>query len=85
MTIPPTLKRVNSRTPTPYTASSRKWIAEGSDMYVKEFTLIEREEVPWHSHSEMFGVFFCLEKRMGIEHIGIFSDPRRQHHREVRC
>ena len=59
-----------------YTVSSRKWIAEGSDVYVKEFTLAELEEVPWHSHTEVFDVFFCLEGQMDIERIEIFSGQR---------
>jgi len=50
-----------------YSVSSRKWIAKGADTYVKEFTLAPGEEVPWHHHSSVFDVFFCLEGSMTIE------------------
>ncbi|MGB6102459.1 MAG: cupin domain-containing protein [Pusillimonas sp.] len=59
-----------------YTVSSRKWIAKGADVYVKEFTLAQQEEVPWHSHLEVFDVFYCLEGRMRIERIDMFTNER---------
>ena len=43
---------------------------------MKEFTLAEREEVPWHSHSQVFDIFFCLEGHMLIERADIFSGER---------
>lgn len=56
-----------------YTVSSRKWIAEGSDVYVKEFRLEAGEEVPWHHHSAVFDVFYCLEGRLIIERADVFT------------
>ncbi len=50
-----------------YKVSSRRWVAHGSDVFVKEFTLAEGEEVPWHTHTEVFDVFYCLEGRLHIE------------------
>ena len=50
-----------------YTVSSRKWIAQGQDVHVKEFTLAVGEEVPWHHHSVIFDIFYCLEGSMTIE------------------
>lgn len=59
-----------------YVVSSRKWIAKGTDVYVKEFTLAEQEQVPWHSHSEVFDIFFCLQGQMRIERRNIFNNER---------
>jgi len=59
-----------------YTVSSRKWVAEGSDVFVKEFTLEKDEEVPWHSHTAVFDVFYCIEGRMQIERQDLFSGER---------
>ncbi|MDB5802811.1 MAG: hypothetical protein JWN73_133 [Betaproteobacteria bacterium] len=59
-----------------YTVSSRKWVAEGTDVHVKEFTLMDQEEVPWHHHTEVFDVFYCIEGRMRIERQDIFSGER---------
>jgi mannose-6-phosphate isomerase-like protein (cupin superfamily) len=56
-----------------YAVSSREWIAKGTDVYVKEFTLAEHEEVPWHYHTEIYDVFYCLEGRLTIELKDIFS------------
>lgn len=50
-----------------YTVSSRKIIALGSDVHVKEFRLAVGEEIPWHRHSKMFDVFYCLEGRLKID------------------
>ena len=50
-----------------YKVSSRRWVAHGSDVFVKEFTLGEGEEVPWHTHTEVFDIFYCLEGRLQIE------------------
>ena len=61
-----------------YTVSSRKWVAEGSDVYVKEFTLAALEQVPWHHHSDVFDIFYCIEGCMTIEQIDIFSDEAMQ-------
>lgn len=49
-----------------YTVTSRAWVAEGSDVYVKEFTLREHEGIPWHHHSEVFDVFYCLEGKLNV-------------------
>lgn len=50
-----------------YAVSSRKIVALGSDVHVKEFRLAAGEEVPWHRHSQMFDVFYCLEGRLEID------------------
>ena len=59
-----------------YAVFSRKWVAEGADVHVKEFTLGVGEEVPWHHHSEVFDVFYCIEGRMRIERQDVFSGAR---------
>ncbi|MGB6102462.1 MAG: cupin domain-containing protein [Pusillimonas sp.] len=56
-----------------YTVSSRQWIAQGSDVYVKEFTLAEHEEVPWHHHTDIFDVFYCIEGHLIIEQMDVFT------------
>jgi len=56
-----------------YTVSSREWIAQGSDVFVKEFTLAEHEEVPWHHHTEIFDVFYCLEGRLEVYRKDVFT------------
>ncbi|OWT53566.1 cupin domain-containing protein [Candidimonas nitroreducens] len=59
-----------------YSVSSRKWIAKGSDVYVKEFTLREGEEVPWHSHTEVFDVFYCVQGQLRVDCIDLrTSEP----------
>ncbi len=47
--------------------ASRKWLARGSDVHVKEFILAPGEEVPWHTHSKVFDIFYCVEGAMTIE------------------
>ncbi|WP_213774603.1 cupin domain-containing protein [Bradyrhizobium sp. dw_78] len=50
-----------------FTVSSRRWVAHGSDVFVKEFTLAKGEEVPWHTHTEVFDIFYCLQGSLRIE------------------
>lgn len=50
-----------------YVVSSRRIVALGSDVHVKEFTLVVGEEIPWHRHTQMFDVFYCLEGHLEIE------------------
>lgn len=50
-----------------FSVSSRKIVALGSDVQVKEFTLGPGEEVPWHHHSQMFDIFYCLEGHLDID------------------
>jgi len=61
-----------------YRVSSRKTIALGSDVHVKEFNLAADEEIPWHRHTQMFDVFYCLEGRLDIELADIASGQRLQ-------
>ena len=50
-----------------YSVTSRRWIAKGSDVFVKEFTLVAGEEIPWHHHSNVFDVFYCIEGTLIVE------------------
>ncbi len=59
-----------------YRVSSRKWVAKGSDVFVKEFTLAEQQEVPWHSHTNVFDIFYCIEGQMRIERIDMATKER---------
>lgn len=59
-----------------YVVSSRKWVAKGSDVYVKEFVLAPGEEIPWHHHSRVFDVFYCLEGTLVIERADVLSGKR---------
>lgn len=56
-----------------FAVSSRRLVVEGSDVLVKEFTLQDQEEVPWHHHSEVFDIFYCLQGRMTIELKDVFT------------
>lgn len=56
-----------------YSVSSRKWLAKGSDVYVKEFTLREGEEVPWHSHTEIFDIFYCIQGQLRVDCIDMHT------------
>lgn len=59
-----------------FIVSSRKIIAEGSDVHVKEFTLAPNEQVPWHHHTDVFDVFYCLEGGLVVERIDLASKQR---------
>jgi quercetin dioxygenase-like cupin family protein len=50
-----------------FSVSSRRLVAEGSDMFVKEFNLGPGEGIPWHSHTQVFDIFYCLEGQLEIE------------------
>lgn len=53
--------------------SSRKMIAEGADVQVKEILLTPGEDIPWHHHSNVFDVFYCLEGTLTVQRIDIAS------------
>ena len=57
----------------PYKVSSRKLVMEGKDMFVKEYTLAPGEVVPWHHHSNISDLFYCLEGDLLIELKDAFS------------
>lgn len=61
-----------------FAVSSRKIVAMGSDVHVKEFTLVPGEEVSWHRHTNMFDIFYCLEGRLEIELAEVQSGKRLQ-------
>lgn len=64
------------RQSTNFAVSSRKIVAEGKDVQAKEFLLGPGEEVPWHHHTEVFDVFYCLEGTLIVEGEEIFSGQR---------
>jgi mannose-6-phosphate isomerase-like protein (cupin superfamily) len=57
--------------------ASRKVVAEGKDVQVKEFLLGPGEEVPWHHHTEVFDVFYCLEGRLHVQCEEVWSGEAR--------
>jgi mannose-6-phosphate isomerase-like protein (cupin superfamily) len=59
-----------------FAVSSRKMVAEGSDVQVKEFLLVPGEEVPWHHHTAVFDVFYCLAGTLTVERMDVFSGER---------
>jgi quercetin dioxygenase-like cupin family protein len=59
-----------------FAVSSRKMIAEGADVQVKEFLLLPGEEVPWHHHTAVFDVFYCLGGSLTVERMNVFSGER---------
>lgn len=50
-----------------FSVSSRRLVAEGSDMFAKEFSLGPNEGIPWHSHTQVFDLFYCLEGRLEVD------------------
>ena len=59
-----------------FSVSSRKIVAESADVQVKEFLLTPGEEVPWHHHSAVFDVFYCLAGCLTVERTDVFSGER---------
>ena len=59
-----------------FAVSSRKIVAESADVQVKEFLLVPGEEVPWHHHSAVFDVFYCLTGSLTVERMDVFSGER---------
>ncbi|HUI16165.1 MAG TPA: cupin domain-containing protein [Alphaproteobacteria bacterium] len=51
----------------PYKVSKREVIAQTRELSVTLFTLAPGEALPWHFHSEIADIFFCLEGRIGVE------------------
>ena len=51
----------------PYKVSKREVIAKTAGLSVTLFTLAPGEALPWHFHSEIADIFFCLEGRIGVE------------------
>ncbi len=50
-----------------FTIQGRERIAVGTDLRVSILTLAAGEEVPWHSHSIIDDIFFCMEGPMQVE------------------
>ena len=61
---------------TDFSVSSRKIVAESTDVQVKEFLLTPGEEVPWHHHTEVFDVFYCLAGTLTVQRTDVFSGER---------
>ncbi|MBW8268201.1 cupin domain-containing protein [Caldovatus aquaticus] len=50
-----------------YPLEKREVVMEGADMRASVLTLAPGQCVPWHYHSEVTDVFFCLEGPMVVE------------------
>jgi mannose-6-phosphate isomerase-like protein (cupin superfamily) len=59
-----------------FSVSSRKIIAQGSDVHVKEFLFRPGEDIPWHHHSAVFDVFYCLAGTLTVQRIDIASQQQ---------
>ena len=59
-----------------FSVSSRKIVAESADVQVKEFLLRPGEEVPWHHHTAVFDVFYCLAGSLTVERMDVFTGER---------
>jgi len=55
-------------------AGTRTIIAETPNLRVAEFALAPGEAQPWHHHSEITDIFYCLEGRIEVD----CRDPARQ-------
>ena len=42
-------------------------VMDGADMRAKVYTLAAGQRIPWHYHSKIADVFFCLEGPMVVE------------------
>ena len=62
----------------PYRVSRRKLVMEGKDMFVKEFTLAPGEVVPWHHHTNVSDVFYCIEGDLRIDLTDAYAGDRRE-------
>ncbi len=63
----------------PYVIERRETVAETDTLRVSILTLAEGQEVPWHYHSEIADMFFCLEGSLSVE----TRAPRAHHLLEV--
>lgn len=59
-----------------FSVSSRKVVAESADVQVKEFLLTPGEEVPWHHHTFVFDVFYCLEGTLTVQRCDVWTQQR---------
>lgn len=51
-------------------------VAQSPDVQVREFSLAPGEQVPWHHHSVVFDVFYCLEGTLTVQRMDIASRGR---------
>ncbi len=51
----------------PYVIERRETVAETDTLRVGILTLAEGQEVPWHYHSEVEDIFYCLEGTLSVE------------------
>lgn len=58
----------------PTQVRSRRMIVEGSDVFVKETTLAPGDSIPFHYHSHVFDVFYCLQGILWIDQTDVFSN-----------
>lgn len=63
-------------TTAPFNVSDRKIIIQGSDVVVKETKLAPGEAIPWHHHSNVADIFYCIEGELWIECKDAFSGER---------
>ena len=63
----------------PYVIERRETVAETDTLRVGILTLAEGQEVPWHYHSEIEDIFYCLEGTLSVE----TRAPRARHLLEV--
>ncbi len=63
----------------PYEIEGRETVARTDTLRVGILTLAEGQEVPWHYHSEVEDIFYCLEGTLSVE----TRAPRAHHLLEV--
>ena len=59
-----------------FVVSSRRIVAESADVQVKEFTLGAGEQIPWHHHTHVFDVFYCIEGGLTVQRMDVRSGRR---------
>ena len=67
----------------PFAVQKRKLVMAGKDIFVKEYALAPGQMVPWHHHSNVSDVFYCIQGDLVIERMDVVSgalrDPIRLH------
>ena len=67
MTEVATKPTTHAPTTRPYEIEDSEMVAETSDLRVQLLTLAEGQSVPWHYHTRVNDVTFCLEGEIVIE------------------
>jgi quercetin dioxygenase-like cupin family protein len=57
----------------PISVKSRRIVAAGLNVSVREIILSPGDSIPFHYHSDVFDVFYCLQGQLSIDQTDAFS------------